>query len=85
MTKRAVAETNAAKYVHEQAALHARGEAVTLPRVVTEECDSGEPHYLMYLTQDEIVDVLATMAEDASGYTMPTKKVLCGPPQRLKR
>ena len=59
------------------------GGSVTLPRRVTAECShkgqKAAPHYLVYLTQEEIALLLTLTAHSPSGVTGP-KGVLCAPP-----
>ena len=71
------AKATAEAYVRQQQAL-SRG-LVKLPRVVQGECNSKEPHYLMYLTKEEIAHVLAMTANKPTGHMHP-QKVLCAPP-----
>lgn len=77
------AAARAARYVRAQSKA---GGAVTLPRRVTAECShSGQkaaPHYLVYLTQEEIALVLALTAHSPSGVTGKgkAKGILCADP-----
>lgn len=71
------AAARAARYVSAQSKA---SRMVTLPRRVTAECShrgqKAAPHYLVYLTQEEIALVLALTAHSPSGVTGP-KGVLC--------
>ena len=79
MTREDTAKTTAEDYVRQQKALALAGRLVTLPRVVQGECNSEEPHYLIYLTEEEIAHVLAVTAENPTGHMHP-QDVLCAPP-----
>lgn len=85
------AATRAARYVRAQSKA---SRMISLPRRVTAACSHrGQkvvPHYLVYLTQEEIALVLALTAHSPSGVTGP-KGVLCantegpeGPRKRAK-
>ena len=56
---------------------------VTLKRIVTEACNTLEPHALMYVTQTEMVAVLCFMSKDADGEKTKaaagTRGIQCGP------
>ena len=74
----ATAKATAEAYVRQQQTLARTDKLVELPRVVKAECNSKEPHYLIYLTKDEIAHVLAVTAKQPTGH-MHSKKVLCAP------
>lgn len=75
----ATAKAQAEAYVREQRALAKDQHFVKLRRVVKGACASAEPHYLVYLTKEEIAHVLAVTAEKPTGHMHP-QKVLCAPP-----
>ena len=80
--RKATAKATAEAYVRQQQALARTDKLVELPRVVKAECNSEEPHYLIYLTKDEIAHVLAVTAKEPTGH-MHSKDVLCAPPDPI--
>ena len=83
--RRAQARAAADEYVREQ---DRKGGSVLVPRRVTQECalsgtGNAEPHYLVYLTHDEIAYVLESKAADPSGVKGP-QGLLCADPDKLK-
>jgi hypothetical protein len=64
-------------------------EKVELKRIVTEACNTLEPHALMYVTQTEMVAVLCFMSENADGEKTKaaagTRGIQCGPKVTTKK
>lgn len=52
----------------------------TVPRVVTSACDSEAPHFLIYVTEDELALLLHFTAETPAGVEGP-EGLLCAPPK----
>ena len=52
----------------------------TVPRVVTSACDSHVPHYLTYVTEQELALILHLTAESADGVMGPGG-LICAPPE----